>query len=87
MELTPEQKAVYDTYQPILKTMGFDVTVTDLAVEVKGIPVLCEQTEVGSIFEAIFELGAPEANTPVLVLRIVWQKPLLGCLVLKVERC
>ncbi len=62
MELTPEQKAVYDTYEPILKTMGFDVTVTDLAVEVKGIPVLCEQTEVGSIFEAIFELGAPEAE-------------------------
>ena len=62
MELTPEQKAVYDTYEPILKNMGFDLTFTDLAVEVKGIPVLCEQTEVGSIFEAIFELGAPEAE-------------------------
>ena len=79
MELTPEQKAVYDTYEPILKTMGFDVTVTDLAVEVKGIPVLCEQTEV-EVFLKPSSAGSPEAEhasfSPLIV-----QKPLLGCLV------
>ena len=58
MELTPEQKAVIPMNP--LKTMARCDGTDGCRGERHSL--LCEQTEVGSIFEAIFELGPPEGT-------------------------
>ncbi len=63
MKLNPAEKAVYENYETSLTSMGFELEFDfeSDTLEIKGIPVLCQQKEVTPLLEAVLTIDTFEA--------------------------
>ena len=62
MKLNPAEKAVYENYETSLTSMGFELEFDfeSDTLEIKGIPVLCQQKEVAPLLEAVLAIDTFE---------------------------